>query len=582
MRMSRGLFPTLREDPAEAQIPSHRLMLRAGLIRREAPGVYSLLPLGIRVVQKVAQIVREEMDRQGGQEIMMPLLSPAEPWFQTGRWQDYGDEMFRLKDRNGKQFCLAPTHEEVITGLVRDAVSSYKQLPVLLYHIGAKFRDEIRPRFGVMRSREFLMKDLYSFDGSPEGLETSYQKMFEAYHRIFSRCRLNFRAVEADPGTIGGSGSHEFVALSEYGESTIVTCDKCGYAADVEKAEYGEPVPVLPTSGQAEAGSSKAKAGAAVEKVATPGAHTIAAVAEFLKISAEITVKTLFYRAAYPGDRSELVAAIVPGERDLNEWKLHSYLGAVSVEKAAASDVIAETGAPFGSAGPVGLQGARIITDRSLLKVHNLVVGANEEGYHFVNVDPERDFDISNQADLVLVHLGDPCPVCGEGLGQAQGIEVGQLFKLWTKYSDALGCVFLDDAGNSRPIIMGCYGIGITRTVAAIIEQHHDADGIIWPHAVAPYDVIVTCVNTRDSAQVAVAERVYTMLTEAGIAALLDDRDERAGVKFKDADLMGFPVRINVGRKAAQGLVEVVDRQTHGVAEAIVEETVKAVTALRH
>ncbi len=571
MRMSRGFFPTLREDPAEAQIPSHRLMLRAGLIRREAPGVYSLLPLGIRAVQKVAQIVREEMDRQGGQEIMMPLLSPAEPWFQTGRWLDYGDEMFRLRDRAGKQFCLAPTHEEVITGLVRDSVSSYKQLPALLYHIGPKFRDEIRPRFGVMRSREFLMKDLYSFDESAEGLEASYQKMFEAYQRVFSRCDLDFRPVEADPGTIGGSGSHEFVALSEYGESTIVTCSRCGYAADVEKAEYTANVPSVAVPEPASA--------APVAKVATPGAHTIAAVAEFLGIPATITAKTLFYRAMYPGDRSELVAAIVPGERELNEWKLHSYLGAISVDKASTEDVIDETGAPFGSAGPVGLHGARIVTDRSLLNVHNLVVGANEEGYHFINVDPGRDFDISNLADLVLVHAGDHCPVCGETLGQAQGIEVGQLFKLWTKYSEALGCTFLDEGGNKKPMIMGCYGIGITRTVAAIIEQHYDADGIIWPRAVAPYDAIVTCVNTRDGAQVQLAECAYQALQDVGIAALLDDRDERAGVKFKDADLMGFPVRVNVGRKAAQGLVEVVDRATHDISEMPVDAAVQMVVA---
>jgi prolyl-tRNA synthetase len=546
-------------------------MLRAGLIRREAPGVYSLLPLGIRAVQKVAAIVRQEMDRQGGQEIMMPLLSPAEPWFQTGRWQDYGDEMFRLRDRGGKQFCLAPTHEEIVTGLVRDAVSSYKQLPVRLYHIGPKFRDEIRPRFGVMRSREFLMKDLYSFDTSAEGLEGSYQKMLEAYERVFTKCGLKFRAVEADPGTIGGSGSHEFIALSEHGESIVVTCDRCGYAADVEKAEYREFVPEL-------SGAGRTGAAEEIRKVATPGAHTIAGVAEFLRIPAAITAKTLFYRAVYPGGRSQLVAAIIPGERDLNEWKLHAYLGAIAVEKAAANDVVEETGAPFGSAGPVGLHGARIITDRSLLRVHNLVVGANEEGYHFINVDPERDFDISNLTDLVLVHSGDPCPVCGEALGQTQGIEVGQLFKLWTKYSDALGCVFLDETGNSKPAIMGCYGIGVTRTVAAIIEQHHDADGIVWPHAVAPFDVIVTCVNTRDRMQVDLAEQVYAALTTAGIATLLDDRDERAGVKFKDADLMGFPVRVNVGRKAAQGLVEVVDRPTHGVVEVPAEEAAECVS----
>lgn len=564
MRMSMALMPTLRENPADAEIPSHQLMVRAGLIRKVAPGIYNLLPMGLRAVQKVEAIVREEMNRKGGQEVLMPLLLPAEPWIQTGRWGDYGEEMFRLKDRHDRQFCLAPTHEEVITQIVRDDVSSYRQLPQLLYHIGNKYRDEIRPRFGVMRGREFIMKDLYSFDVDADGLAKSYEKMYDAYARIFTRCNLEFRVVEADPGAIGGSGSHEFTALAEYGESEMVYCDECGFAANVEKAEA---LALKPSAEEA----------LPMERVATPGVHTIQDLANHLGIPAEKTAKTLFYWAVYQDGREEMVAPMVLGHRELNEVKLKNWLGAMHVIMAPSEDVARVTGAPIGSAGPVGLSGARIILDREVYNARNLVTGANDEGYHLRNVNPGRDFE-ADQADLRKVREHDPCVRCGGDLKGGKGIEVGQLFKLWTKYSKSLDCFYTDEKGEQHPMVMGCYGIGVTRTVAAVIEQHHDANGIIWPISVAPYHVMVVCVNSNDEIQMDLAASVYEELIACGVEAVLDDREERAGVKFKDADLLGFPYRVNVGKMAPDGIVELVERRSGSIAPSSKDEAVKKIS----
>ncbi|MEW6080432.1 MAG: proline--tRNA ligase [Bacillota bacterium] len=559
MRMSQAFMPTLRENPADAEIPSHQLMVRAGLIRKVAPGIYNLLPFGLRAVRKVEAIVREEMDRKGGQECLMPLLLPAEPWIQTGRWGDYGDEMFRLKDRHQRQFCLAPTHEEVITQIARDDVTSYRQLPQLLYHIGNKYRDEIRPRFGVMRGREFIMKDLYSFDVDPEGLAVSYDKMYDAYARIFTRCGLEFRVVEADPGAIGGSGTHEFTVLAEHGESEIVYCDACGFAANVEKAEAVAP-------------EASKEQELPMGKVATPGVHTIQELVGCLGVPVEKTAKILFYWAVYHDGREEMVAAMVLGHRELNEIKMKNLTGAMHVTMAPAEDVTRVTGAPPGSAGPVGLQNARVMVDREIAVTRNMVTGANDDGYHLTGVNFSRDFS-GEVSDLRYVREGDICPRCRQVLRGGRGIEVGQLFKLWTKYSESLGCLFTDESGQQHPMVMGCYGIGITRTVAAVIEQCHDENGIMWPVSVAPYHATVVCVNSADEVQASLASSVYEELGRLGVEAVLDDREERAGVKFKDADLLGFPFRINVGKKAPQGVVEVVERRSgqvweHGATEA--------------
>ncbi len=578
MRLSALLAPTLREIPGEAEIASHQLMLRAGLMRKVAAGIYTFLPLGHRAIAKVEAIVREEMDREGCQEVRLPIVQPAELWLETGRWAEYGEEMWRVKDRHGRQFCLGPTHEEIITDLVRKEVRSYRQLPLILYQIQNKYRDEIRPRFGVMRAREFIMKDAYSFDRDEEGMRASYQRMYDAYTRIFTRCGLEFRAVLADPGAIGGNYTHEFMALADTGEASLVYCDACGYAANVERAEAAAPAP---------AAAPGPSAPAPPVRVHTPNSRTIAEVAAALGVEPRELAKQLFYWAVHADGRQELVAVLLRGDRELNEVKLKNHLGALHLRLATPEEVRAATGVPLGFAGPVGLRGVRLLADAEVMAEPSLVVGANEEDFHLRGAVPGRDFRPDEVADLRLVGAGDPCPGCGAPLLARRGIEVGQVFQLGTKYSQAMRATFLDERGQERPAVMGCYGIGITRTVAAVIEQHHDEDGIIWPASVAPYQAVVVPVNWGDAGQRETAEAIYRGLLAAGVEACLDDRDERAGVKFKDADLYGFPFRVTVGPRAlAEGRVEVVDRRTRRVlavpregAAAAVQERVEAALA---
>ena len=544
MRFSQYLLPTLRETPAEAEVVSHKLMLRAGLIRKAAAGIYTFLPLGYRVVQKITRIVEEEMDRAGGQEVLMPIVQPAQIWQESGRWDVYGDEMFRLKDRHGRDFCLGPTHEEMITTLVKNEVRSYRDLPLLIYQIQNKYRDEIRPRFGVMRAREFIMKDLYSFDVDEEGMNRSYQIMYDAYTRIFRRCGLKFRAVEADSGAIGGDVSHEFMVLAETGEAVILYCDKCGYAANAEKAEAALPAPEEAAPGE-------------LKKVSTPGYTTVPEVAAFLSVAPEKLIKTLFYTV-----NDELVAVLLRGDDEVNEVKLGNFFNAPYY--LAGPEVVKERlGLIVGYVGPVGLPAGvklRVLADRRVERMVNAVCGANEEGYHLLNVNPGRDFTVDTYLDLRLARAGDPCPHCGEALAETRGIEVGHIFKLGTKYSSVLHATYLDERGEEKPMVMGCYGIGITRIVAAAIEQNFDEDGIRWPLPLAPFQVLVLPVTQE---QLAEAERIYKELTAAGVETLLDDREERAGVKFKDADLIGIPLRITVGPKGlATGEVEVKYRLT--------------------
>ena len=548
MRVSGLMIPTLRETPAEAEIISHQLLLKAGYIRKVAAGVYTLLPLAWRVIRKVEQIIREEMDCQGGLEFMMPIIQPAELWQESGRWDVYGPELFRFKDRHNRDFCLGPTHEEIITTLVKGEINSYKQLPLLLYQIQNKYRDERRPRFGLMRSREFIMKDLYSFDRDDTGLDISYGKMFEAYTKIFTRCGLHFRPVVADSGAIGGSDTHEFMVLADSGEATVLYCqrDECGYAANVERAESVlsvESVTMQPLP---------------LEEVATPGMRTIAEVAQYLQLKPEATLKTLIYQT-----EDNVVAAVVRGDREVNEVKLYNALQCVRLELASEAIVRQITGNAPGFAGPVGLNGILLVVDEEAMTVVNAVAGANRIDMHLTNVNPNRDFAPSLVADIRLVRAGQPCPNCGAPLNETRGIEVGQVFKLGDKYSKALNCTYLDDSGKTRYMIMGCYGIGVTRTMAAAIEQNHDDDGIIWPVSIAPYHVVVVPVSSKDSAQMELALDVYRQLSGAGLEVVLDDRPDRAGVKFKDADLVGYPVRITIGaRGVADRSVELRSRRS--------------------
>ena len=546
MRLSKMYIRTLREVPNEAEIPSHIWLLRAGMIRRLVSGVYGFMPLGFRSVRKIEDIIREEMDAKGGQEIHMSALQPAELWQESGRWFAYGPEMWRLKDRNEREFCLGPTHEEIFTDIVRSEVSSYRQLPLNLYQIQTKYRDEKRPRFGLMRSREFVMKDAYSFDRDWEGLDQSYRDMYDAYEKVFTRCGLVFRAVEADTGAIGGSASHEFTAISEVGESEIAYCGSCDMAATSERAECVDDAP-----------SSEAEL--LLEKVVTPGTKTIAEVAGFLKVNETQTIKALLFQVHGEAEGSvSYVAAFIRGDRELNMTKLVNALGVPehAVEFADEADMGAVTGSVGGFTGPVGLHDCKIIVDTELVGLKNLVAGACEADHHLINVNYGRDYKGDIVTDLKLIKAGDKCPVCGAPVKMARGIEVGQVFKLGTKYSKSMGAYYKDENMNDQLIIMGCYGIGVTRTLAAIVEQHHDANGIIWPMAVAPYHVIVTLVNTEDEQQATLAETIYQELLKAGVEALIDDRKERPGVKFKDADILGIPVRITVGKKAAEGAVE--------------------------
>lgn len=562
MRLSKMHLRTLREVPNEAEIPSHILLLRTGMIRKLVSGVYGFMPLGWRSVRKIEDIIRQEMDQAGAQEIHMSAVQPSELWEESGRWFAYGPELWRLKDRNGRDFCLGPTHEEIFTDIIRSDVSSYRQLPMNLYQIQTKYRDEARPRFGLMRSREFIMKDSYSFDLDQAGLDKSYQDMYDTYERIFTRCGLTFRPVEADTGAIGGSNSHEFTALSEVGESEIAYCEKCDMAATVERAACSD----APASSEPEL---------PLEEVHTPGTKTIEDVANFLGIPQSQTMKALlFVTYDEEGKENGYVAAFVRGDRELNMTKLVNALKIPehSIEFADEEKMGDATGCVGGFTGPIGLHDCKIIVDSELPGQKNLCAGACKTDYHVKNVNYGRDYEADLVTDIKTLKEGDPCPVCGAPVKHARGIEVGQVFKLGTKYSESMGATYKDENQKEQLIVMGCYGIGVTRTLAAVVEQHHDENGIIWPVSVAPYHVIITVMKTDDAIQAEVSERIYKELLDAGIEVLLDDRKERPGVKFKDADLLGIPVRITVGRGAADQKIEYKLRRDAEKEEISVEE----------
>ena len=539
MRWSKILIPTLKEDPADAEVISHKLLVRAGFIRQVSRGVYDYFPLALRVIRKIEQIVREEMNRAGAQELLMPITAPAELWQESGRWEMYGKELLRFKDRNERDFCLGPTHEEIVTDLVRRSVRSYRELPFNLYQIQTKFRDEPRPRFGLMRGREFIMKDAYSFHTDVEDCRREYDNMYQTYKRIFSRCGLRFRPVEADTGTIGGSQSHEFQVLAESGEDAIVSCNTCDYAANVEKAEVKAARPT---------GRDIAEVSPKLEKVSTPGKKSVAEVAEYLKLPSENFIKTLVYRT----DSGEFVAVLARGDHEVNELKLKTVLGCREIALADEASVASAIGVAPGFLGPIGLK-LRVLADLSVHGMRAAVTGANEPNAHFINVDQERDFTPTVFADLRLAIAGDPCPRCEHGRLEAhRGIEVGQVFYLGTKYSVAMGATYLDAEGRERPIEMGCYGIGVSRLVAAAIEQNHDANGIIWPFSVAPFQVLLLPINYKDQSIREATDNLYGELQKHGVEVLLDDRDERPGVKFKDADLVGIPLRVTIGAKGLE------------------------------
>ena len=531
--------PTLREVPSDADVVSQQLMLRAGFMRKTANGLYSFLPLGWRSIKKIEAIVREEMDRASAQEIMMPILQPAEIWKESGRWKAYGAEMMRINDRHDNEFCLGPTHEEMITTLVKNEINSYRQLPVNLYQIQSKFRDERRPRYGLMRSREFIMKDAYSFDVDEAGLEESYKSMYDAYTRIFNRCGLTFRPVEADSGAIGGSGTHEFMAIAEAGEADIVYCTKCDYAANIE---IGKPGII----------KQDEEALQELSVVDTPNASTIEAVAEMLNLPLHKTIKAVVFSID-----GKVVLAIVRGDHEVNEVAVqHAVLGSVEPEMAT-SEELEKVGLTAGFISPVGLQQTdefAIVVDESVMETYNVCGGANKKDAHYVNINPKRDFNVADiiVAPIRLITKDDVCPKCGGALEHAKGIEVGQVFKLGSKYSEALQATFLDQNGRPNPMIMGCYGIGVSRTLAAAIEQYHDENGIIWPRSIAPFEAVIVPINAKDEALMSTSHTIYTVLKDAGIDVLLDDRKDRAGVKFKDADLIGYPLRITVSKNTLE------------------------------
>jgi prolyl-tRNA synthetase len=545
VRYSRTLVPTLKQDPADAEVVSHKLMVRAGMIRQIARGIYDFLPLGLRVVRKVEQIVRQEMDRAGAQEILMPAICPAELWQESGRWEQYGKELLRMKDRYERDFCFGPTHEEVVTDIVRREVRSYRELPINLYQIQVKFRDEVRPRFGLMRGREFIMKDAYSFHADADDCHREYRHMADTYRRIFQRCGLSTRQVESDTGAIGGRRAHEFQVLADSGEDAIVSCTKCDYAANVEKADIGASADGRAPS---EGGTRHGGAPAAVKKVRTPGKRTIEEVGAFLAEPPERFIKTLLCTTS-DGDT---VAALIRGDHELSEIKLRNVLGVQWVVMADAETVERLSGAAVGFAGPIGVR-LRCIADAGLRGITGAVAGANETDYHFADVDQERDFPDVEFADLRLARAGDPCPRCDGGVFEGhRGIEVGNIFYLGTKYSAAMHATYLDDSGRERPIEMGCYGIGITRTAAAAVEQYHDDQGIIWPLPLAPFHVHIVPVSWSDARMRQAAEELYANLQRAGLETLLDDREERPGIKFKDADLIGVPLRVTIGAKSLE------------------------------
>ena len=538
MKMSNMLVGTLREVPAEAEIESHKLMLRAGLMRKMAAGIYNYMPLGLKVIENVKNIVREEMNNAGAQEFLASALIPAELWQESGRWDAYGAEMFRLKDRHNRDFCLGPTHEEVFTDIVRNEIKSYKQLPLNLYQIQTKYRDERRPRFGVMRSREFIMKDGYSFDKDQEGLDLAYEKMRKAYVNIFNRCGLDAKAVAADSGAIGGSGSAEFMVKSEVGEDDVVFCTACDYAANIEKApstlEHAEKEELME-----------------VEKVETPAVKSIEDLAKFFECSPKKIAKTLIFQAD-----DKVVAVVLRGDREANEVKIANAIGEVIELEMASEEAVKEaTGAAVGFAGPMGIKVDMLLVDQEVANMYNFIIGANETDMHLKNVNYGRDFE-GVVGDFRNVTIGEKCPECGKEITISRGTEVGHIFKLGTKYSESMGATFIDEDGKAKPFIMGCYGIGVTRTVASIIEQHNDENGIIWPLEVAPYHVSVIPANVKNEEQATKAEEIYNELRKMGVEALLDDRKERAGVKFKDSELMGIPMRITVGKMIGEGQVE--------------------------
>ena len=538
MKMSNMLVSTLREVPAEAEIDSHKLMLRAGMIRKMAAGIYNYMPIGLKVLKNIEEIVREEMNTAGAQEFLASAVLPAELWQESGRWDVYGDEMFRLKDRNNRDFCLGPTHEEVFTDIARNEIKSYKQLPVNLYQIQTKYRDERRPRFGIMRSREFIMKDAYSFDKDQAGLDVSYDKMHDAYVKIFNRCGIDAKCVEADSGAIGGANSAEFMVKSEVGEDDVVFCSACDYAANIEKAE------ATPEKAEVEELLE-------MEKVATPDSRGIYEVSEFLKVSPKKTVKLLMFNVD-----GKIVGVVVRGDREVNEVKVANAAQASGdIIMASNEEYTKATNCEPGFGGPVGIKVDLLLVDEEVANMYNMILGANETGYHLKNVNYGRDFE-GVVGDFRKIESGEKCPKCGSEVTIARGTEVGHIFKLGTKYSAAMNATFIDENGKNVPFVMGCYGIGVTRTMASIIEQHHDENGIIWPLSVAPYHVSVIPVNIKDEAQMKIANKLYDELRKIGVDAILDDRNERPGVKFKDSELIGIPMRVTVGKKITDGEVE--------------------------
>lgn len=557
MRYSESLIPTLKENPAEAEIASHRLLLRAGYIRKLTAGIYSYLPLGLAAIRKVEQIVREEMNRAGAQELLLPMVQPADLWHETGRYDKYGPELLRFVDRHDRESCLGPTHEEVITDLARREIRSYRDLPLNLYQIQTKFRDEIRPRFGLMRGREFIMKDAYSFDVDDEHAGESYQRMYDAYIKIFTRCGLDFRPVEADSGTIGGSFSHEFMVLADTGEDTLVICSSCDYAANSEKAEVA--MPPKDESPMRE-----------LTKIETPGKRKVPVVCEFLGIEPHELVKTMVYKAD-----EEYVAVLVRGDREVQDVKLKNLLGVVDVEMASDKEVYDATGVPTGYLGPIDIP-TKLYVDREVAAMGNFVTGGNEKNFHVKNVNMGRDFEPTSVADLRQITESDPCPECGGALGLKEGIEVGHVFKLGTGYSKSMNAVFKDRKGDEQPMVMGCYGIGVSRIIAATIEQNHDDNGMIFPMPIAPMQVILLNLGLKDDVICNTSESLYLELQNNGVEVLLDDRDERPGSKFKDADLLGIPIRVTVGKRLTKdGVVELRLRKG-GATEELVPQMVVA------
>lgn len=567
MRYSKLFLPTLKEEPADAEVISHKLMVRSGMIRKLAAGIYTYLPLGLRSIKRVENIIREEMNLAGAIELLMPLVLPAELWKESGRWDKYGKELLRFRDRAEREFCLGPTHEEIITDIVRKEVRSYKQLPLILYQIQTKFRDEIRPRFGVMRAREFIMKDAYSFDADDEGADKSYWTMYNTYNRIFERCGLEFRAVLADTGNIGGNFSHEFMVLAPTGEDVIMSCNRCDYAANLELAEIEE---------RENSKFENLEEEGTVQEIHTPNMKTVEQVSSFLKVEPDRLIKTMIIETD-----GKPIAALVRGNHELSLTKLKRAIGADIVQLGSERTIEDVTRGPIGFSGPVGIR-VKTIADRSLKNIRNAVTGANKRDYHLINVNPGRDFHIDQFADIRVASDGDLCPRCKNGiLCSSRGIEVGHVFKLGTKYSEAMGATFVDQNGKERFFIMGCYGIGIGRTVAAAIEQNHDENGIVFPISLAPYEVVVLPLNMKDERVKDVAEYIYKKLVSLGVETLIDDREESAGVKFKDADLIGIPVHVIIGQKTLkEGAIEIKLRKGGASKKVKVEEAEREIETI--